>query len=374
MNSVLSNIDARIAAILDRALEEREIHAEEATALFETDNGELMAVLATADELRKRSVGDEVSFVINRNINFTNYCVGGCLFCAFHRRYDDKIDGYLLTIDQIVSKAVEAAQSGATEVCLQGGLHPYIEPEYYPKVCEALKKRLPDLHIHAFSPMEVLFVSKKMGCSPRELLRELKASGLDSMPGTAAEILDDSIRDIICPNKLTTEEWIDIVTTAHDLQIPTSATMMYGHVENPHHWSAHIETIRSMQKEGGRFTEFVPLRFVYENTELNRRGLYKNRFSAVDDLKVHAVSRIMLHGCIKNIQVSWVKLGRRLAQVCLHAGANDLGGTLIEENISRLAGSDSPQSMSFPQFVDLIEACKRIPVQRTTTYDVVEVI
>jgi 7,8-didemethyl-8-hydroxy-5-deazariboflavin synthase CofH subunit len=372
LNRILKKIDASIARILDKALRGKEISVEEAVELFEAENEELMAVIIVADELRKSSVGDKVSFVHNRNINFTNYCVGSCLFCAFRASPHDHEKGYSLSLEEIVSKAEEAAKLGATEVCIQGGLNPELKPTFYFQICEAIKDRLPDMHIHAFSPMEVLFASQNMGCSVKDFLKQLMSSGLDSMPGTAAEILDDSIRKVICPDKLRVDEWKNVVRTAHQLGIPTSATMMYGHIEKLAHRAMHLHIIRSIQKQGGLFTEFVPLRFIYPNTALYRKGIYKPQKPGSEDIKVHALARIMLNGFIDNIQVSWVKLGIQLARACLYAGANDLGGTLMEEHISRLAGSESPSSMTVRELETLIKSCNKTPVQRTTTYEVIK--
>ena len=359
---------------MDKALEGKEISVEEAVDLFGAENEELMALIMVADELRKSAVGDTVSFVHNRNINFTNYCVGSCLFCAFRCSPRNSNNGYSLTIEQIVSKAEEADALGATEVCIQGGLNPELKPAFYLQICEAIKDRLPEMHIHAFSPMEVLFASRNMGCTVKNFLKQLKSSGLDSMPGTAAEILDDSIRSVICADKLKVDEWKQVIRLAHQLHIPSSATMMYGHIEQPVHRAMHLHIIRSMQKQGGRFTEFVPLRFIYANTDLYKKGLYKPQISGIEDIKVHAIARIMLNGFIDNIQVSWVKLGKQLAQACLYAGANDLGGTLMEEHISRMAGSNSPSFMTVKELEALIKSCNKTPVQRTTIYEVFKVL
>ena len=374
MDRMLQTIDVTTARILDKAVEGKEISVEDASNLFAAENRELIVLIMVANELRKSVVGDNVTFVHNRNINFTNYCVGSCLFCAFRCSPHDSKNGYSLTIEQIVSKAVEASELGATEVCIQGGLNPELKPNFYFRICEAIKDRLPEMHIHAFSPMEVLFASRNMGCTVKDFLRQLKSSGLDSMPGTAAEILDDSIRNTICPDKLNVVEWKGVISAAHQLHIPTSATMMYGHIEKPVHRALHLNIIRSMQKQEGCFTEFVPLRFIHANTDLYKQGLCGPQLSGMEDIKVHAIARLMLNGFINNIQVSWVKLGKRLAQVCLFAGANDFGGTLMEEHISRLAGSHSPSFLTVEEFEELIKSCNRTPVQRTTTYEVIKVL
>ena len=372
MDSLLGKIDSKAANLLDKALEDKELSIEEGACLFGLHDNELTALILTANELRRRSVGDRVTFVHNRNINFTNYCIGRCLFCGFGRKPGSH-EGFVLSVDEIVAKAEEASRLGTTEVCIQGGLNPAIPPEFYLAICEAIRSNLPEMHIHAFSPMEVWFASRNLDCSTSEFLKSLKSAGLSSMPGTAAEILDDSVRRIICPSKISTSQWMEVIGEAHRLGIPTSSTMMYGHVESPLQRAAHLDQLRSLQKKTGGFTEFVPLSFVYPDTELYRRGLCGPGTSGISELKVHAISRIMLNGQIDNIQVSWVKLGARLAQVCLGAGANDLGGTLMEEHISRSAGGGAPTILTPDDFKRMIRDLNRVPVQRTTTYEVVEV-
>lgn len=368
----LRRINKEIADILEKPLCERDITVEDAVTLFKVDGVELFALLGAADELRKRSAGDQITFVHNRNINFTNYCVNKCLFCCFRQRPGEN-KGYCLNPDEIISKAGEAFITGATEICMQGGLNPELSPSFYFNICQAIKNSFPSLHIHAFSPMEVYFAARKNGMSVREFLKALKSSGLDSMPGTAAEILDDSIRKIICPEKINRDQWIEVITAAHESGIPSSATMMYGHIEKPYHIAIHLNHIREIQKNTGGFTEFVPLSFVYPNTELNRRRIFISHISGIMEMKVFAISRLMLNKYIKNIQVSWTKLGIRLAQICLCAGGNDIGGTLMEENISRLAGSQSPNKMSIDELVGLVRSIGRIPVERSTVYDILKV-
>ncbi|NLC38345.1 MAG: 5-amino-6-(D-ribitylamino)uracil--L-tyrosine 4-hydroxyphenyl transferase CofH [Clostridia bacterium] len=368
VDGLWGKIEAGTREVLAKALAGEEISVEEGAGLFQVQGPELMALIMVADQLRQQSVGDPVTFVHNRNINFTNVCIGGCLFCGFHRRMGDD-DAFLLSLEEIVRKAVEAYQLGATEVCIQGGLNPSVDPHYYFHICAAIKEEVPQIHIHAFSPMEVYYGARRLGWSVRDFFIRLKEAGLDSMPGTAAEILHDSIRKVICPGKLTVKEWVEVMKTAHHLGIPSSATMMYGHLEKPWHLAAHLQIIREIQKETQGFTEFVPLSFIHPNTELFRRGYCGPGASGLMDLKVFAVSRIMLNGFIDNIQVSWVKLGRKLAQICLWAGGNDLGGTLMEEHISRMAGASTPSQMSIDDLRSLIEQSGRRPVQRTTTYD-----
>lgn len=371
MERLLRDIEFKTAQILSKALDGDEISIEEGTYLFGVRDKELMALVLTADELRKQRSGDKVTFVHNRNINFTNYCTGDCLFCGFRRKPGSN-DGFLLSKREIIDKAIEADRLGATEVCIQGGLNPQLPPTFLLDICQGIRSRLPQMHIHAFSPMEVWYASRKMGCSTLDYQKELKASGLSSMPGTAAEILDDEVRRIICPSKLSTAQWVQVISDAHTIGIPTSSTMMYGHVESPAQRAVHLDQLREIQKRTGGFTEFVPLSFVYPNTELYRQGRSGPGTSGTTELKVHAIARIMLNGFIENVQASWVKLGVRLAQICLSAGANDLGGTLMEENISRSAGAETPDMLTIQDLSRIILDCGRIPVQRTTTYEVVE--
>lgn len=320
-------------------------------------------IFRIADELRAQSVGDIVTYVVNRNINFTNRCIGRCMFCAF--RADD---GYLLTIDEILKKVEEAENAGATEICIQGGLINGWGVERYCEILEEIKSRHPSIHLHAYSPMEVMHAARNSNLPLEEVLSRLKSAGLGSMPGTAAEILSDRVRRIICPTKLTTSEWVEVITTAHRLGIPTTATMMFGHIETERERLEHIFTIKEIQDRTGGFTEFVPLPFVSGNTEL---GPMSKGLRLVDHLRTHALARIILHGSIRNIQVSWVKLGPHTAQILLFHGVNDLGGTLMEENISRMAGSPFGEYMSPEDFKDLIRSAGRIPRQRTTLYEII---
>lgn len=314
-----------------------------------------------ADEIREKAVGDVVTFVVNRNINFTDICVNRCKFCAFRNRRR-----YILTLDDIKRKVREALDYGCTEVCIQGGLLPNAGLDFYVSIIDAVREVSEDIHIHAFSPMEVYHMARNSGLSIKETLKELKGSGLDSMPGTAAEILDDDVRRQICPDKITTAQWIEIVTTAHKLGIPTTATMMFGHVESWEHRIRHLLIIKEIQRKTGGFTEFIPLPFMTKNNELGRMVKGSSGF---EDLLVIAISRIILYPEIKNIQASWVKLGIKLAQVALHVGANDLGGTLMEENISKSAGATSGEFLPKEEMIRIIEAAGRIPRQRDTLYN-----
>jgi 7,8-didemethyl-8-hydroxy-5-deazariboflavin synthase CofH subunit len=328
--------------------------------------------MLVADELRRRTVGEAVTFVVNRNINFTNVCSVKCRFCAFSTE-EKSSEAYLLTVDEVAARAEQAWKMGATEVCIQGGLHPGIDGDYYESICRAVKGRVPSIHIHAFSPMEVFHGAWKSGLTVKEYLKILRESGLDSMPGTAAEILDDEIRGALCPAKIDVGNWVEVVKEAHRQGIPTTSTIMYGHIDQPRHWADHLELIRMIQKETGGFTEFIPLSFVYPNTPLYRVDGARPGATGAEDLKMHAVSRLMLNSSVRNIQVSWVKLGPRLAQICLLAGANDLGGTLMEENISRAAGGSSSQRMELSEMVRIIRGIGRIPAQRNTTYKILKV-
>ncbi len=356
-------IKPEIEEILQQA-GERRITEKEALKLMNSSGDELFAVAITADRLRKSRAGDVVTYVINRNINFTNVCVSDCEFCAFRRDKSDA-DAYLLTIEQVVEKSREAKKLGATEVCIQGGLHPSLDANYYSDIIKAIKRNV-EIHVHAFSPMEISYAAEKSGMSIRKTLQYLKESGLDSMPGTAAEILDDEIRSTVCPKKLKSREWIKIVEEAHRLGIPTTATMLYGHIESTEKKIKHLKILRDIQEKTKGFTEFVPLSFVHFNTPLYRSGKSKGGATGIEDIRVYAASRIFLDN-FRNIQASWVKLGRKLAQVMLNFGANDLGGTLIEENISRTAGStvNMPDKKELERMI--IEA-GRIPRQRDTLY------
>ncbi len=320
-------------------------------------------LFSLADGLRKKTSGDVVTYVINRNINFTNRCIGTCKFCAFKRN-----DGYLLSIPQILEKTRSAVKLNATEVCIQGGLLPDWDVFDYCRILECIKNEFPNIHIHAFSPMEVYHAARNSNMSFKETLLNLKKSGLGSMPGTAAEILVDRVRQEICPEKLSTNEWAEVIKTAHRSGIPTTATIMYGHIETIQERIEHLMLIRDIQKETGGFTEFVPLPFMPSN---NLLGTGRNISRGIEDLKLHALARVILYPYIKNIQASWVKLGKDLAQSALKCGANDLGGTLMEEKISKSAGSTSGEYMAPVEFDKLIRQLNRSPRQRDTLYNIV---
>jgi FO synthase subunit 2 len=318
-----------------------------------------------ADELRSIAVGDTVTYVVNRNINFTSRCMGTCRFCAFRDQ-----NGYILSLEEIMAKVREAKQANATEVCIQGGLLPGVGLDFYLGIIETIKAEFPEMHIHSFSPMEVYHAAHTSGITVKEALFRLRKSGLDTMPGTAAEILSDRVREIICPLKLKTGEWIDVVRQAHVTGIPTTATMMYGHIETLEERIDHILIIREIQKETGGITEFVPLPFMPYNNPLGEKLMKEGRYASpgLDDLKNYAIARILLHGHVDNIQASWVKLGKKLAQFSLLCGANDLGGTLMEESISKSAGASNGERITVEELEWMIHGAGRIPKERTTLY------
>ncbi len=361
-------IDAQIKSALSKAASHRSISDEEALALFEAEGPALQALCEVADDLRTEAVGDEVTYVINRNINFTNVCYVGCRFCAFAQREVDP-ESYTLTLTEVADRAEEAWNLGASEVCMQGGIHPDLPGTFYFDLIEAVKQRVPRMHVHAFSPMEVMNGSTKLGISFVEFLSECKARGLGSIPGTAAEILDDEVRWILTKGKLPADTWEEIVKVAHGLGIPSSSTIMYGHVDAPPHWVAHIRRLARIQSETGGFTEFVPLSFIHQNAPIYLAGKARPGASAEDSIRMHAVARILLDRVIHNVQVSWVKMGVQACQGILRAGANDFGGTLMEETISRMAGADHGIAMTPDQFDDAIRAIGRTPQIRTTTYE-----
>jgi FO synthase len=304
---------------------------------------------------------------VNRNINFTNICYTGCRFCAFAQRKGDA-DAYSLSTAEVADRAWEAHVAGATEVCMQGGIDPELPVTGYADLVRAVKARVPSMHVHAFSPMEIVNGVTKSGLSIREWLISLREAGLDTIPGTAAEILDDEVRWVLTKGKLPTSTWVEVVTTAHQVGLRSSSTMMYGHVDSPRHWVSHLHVLREIQDRTGGFTEFVPLPFVHHNSPLYLAGASRPGPSRRDNRAVHALARIMLHGRISHIQTSWVKLGVEGTQVMLNGGANDLGGTLMEETISRMAGSEYGSAKTVPELVAIAEGIGRPARQRTTTY------
>ena len=340
---------------------------EQCLLLADCAGDDLLGLVVAANELRAELAGHLVTYVFNRNINFTNICFVGCKFCAFSRGPREH-DTYFLSLDQVAQKAVEAWRLGATEVCIQGGLPHDLPPFYYRDILRAVKQAVPRMHCHAFSPMEIVYGVELTGMPVRDYLQMLQDNGLDTLPGTAAEILNDEVRTVLSRNKLSTSQWREVITTAHQLGIRSTSTLMYGHVETPAHWVDQILMFRDIQRETGGFTEFVPLGFVHQNTLLFQQGLARSGPTLAEHLKIHALARVMLAGSINNIQVSWVKLNRKLSQLCLHAGANDYGGTLMEENISREAGATAGQYTSPEDFQSLILEAGRIPAERNTTY------
>jgi FO synthase len=354
---------------LDAVFRGAELSFEQGLQLALAEGPALQALVAVADHLRRGTVGDAITYVVNRNINFTNVCFVGCSFCGFGRG-PNADDAYFHSFEEVVRRAREAWDSGATEVCIQGGLPRDLDGFFYRDLLRIIKRALPDLHVHAFSPMEIDYGVQKTGMPLREYLQMMKDEGLGSIPGTAAEILDDRIRQQLSPNKLPVARWVEIISTAHALGIPTTSTMMYGHVEEPADWVRHLLLLRSIQKGTGGFTEFVPLGFIHENTRLYRHGGARPGARREEHLRVHALSRVLLHGAIRNVQVSWVKLGFETSLACLQAGANDFGGTLMEESISKAAGAAFGEYVAPEEFRSKIRSVGRIPAERSTTYKI----
>ena len=378
LQTLLDAASSSVSQILNKALFGNEISEDDGTVLFNCRDNEKVidraAIFSVADILRQRSKGDYVTFVVNRNINFTNICYMGCRFCGFAKRKEDSGSEWLEP-SQVVERAQQAWDRGGTEVCIQGGLHPKMEGNYYRELVLAIKAALPDMHIHAFSPFEVWYGAVKSKLSYRDFLSDLKDCGLGSMPGTAAEILDTEVRQKLTKNKLSADCWEEIIRTAHDVGIPSTATIMYGHVDEPKHWAAHIALLREIQKDTGGFTELVPLSFVHTDSPLFLNNPNSVRPGPTDhevDL-MHSVSRIMLNGFIDNIQVSWTKLGAERARNMLSLGVNDLGGTLMNESISRSAGSKHGQEITAAELCEIIRSARRTPVRRNTIYKTIDI-
>jgi FO synthase len=369
-SDIAPRLTPRLRWSLEKVLESQngaDLSLDESYALAHSEGDDLLGLLVAANLLRAELAGNIVTYVVNRNINFTNICFVGCKFCAFSRGPRES-DTYFLTLEQMAQKAVEAWQLGATEVCIQGGLPRDLPQFHYRDIVRAVKSAVPRMHIHAFSPMEIVYGVELTGMPLADYLSLLRDNGLGTLPGTAAEILDDEIRHILSANKLSTAQWVEVIRSAHRCGIRTTSTLMYGHTETPGHWVRQMRLLRDIQSETGGFTEFVPLGFVHQNTLLFHQGLARTGPTLAEHLKVHALARLLLAGSINNIQVSWVKLNRRLSQLCLDAGANDYGGTLMEENISREAGATAGQYTSPEDFQSLILAMGRIPAERNTTY------
>lgn len=370
-DAMFREADPVVSAILERALSGKEIGIKDGVALYSARGVSFHMVGMVADELCRRSVGDTVTYVVNRNINFTNVCIKQCGFCAFSRDFREE-EGYMLPADEIVRRAREAHRLGATEVCIQAGLPPDMEPDTYEKICRAIKSELPDIHIHGFSPEEILYGAQRSKTTIREYLSRLKEAGVDTLPGTSAEILDQDLRDTISPGRISARDWERVIRTAHSLGIRTTSTMMFGHMESIPQRIRHMKTIRDIQKETGGFTEFVPLNFIAEEAPMYKHRLHpsiRDGGDGPDVLLTHAISRIMLHN-IDNIQMSWVKEGDRLSQLLLMWGANDFGGTLINESISTAAGARHGQLLTPSRIRRLILEAGRRPAERTTTYEI----
>src|SRR6266850_1553431 len=367
--AALEACPAEMRECLQAATGGEELTFEQGFELATVEGAALEALLAVADQLRRETVGDAITYVVNRNINFTNVCFVGCSFCGFGRG-PGAADAYSLSFEEVVRRAHEAWDRGATEVCIQGGLPRDLDGFFYRDLLRAVKRAIPEMHVHAFSPMEIDYGVLKTGMPLRDYLQMMKDEGLGSIPGTAAEILDDRVRQELSPNKLPAGRWVEIITAAHELGIPTTSTMMYGHVEEPADWVRHILLLRTIQKRTGGFTEFVPLGFIHENTRLYRHGGARPGAKREEHLRVHALARVLLHGAIKNLQVSWVKLGFEMSLACLRAGANDFSGTLMEESISKAAGATFGEFVSPEEFRAKIRSIGRVPAERTTTYKI----
>ncbi|HSY15459.1 MAG TPA: bifunctional FO biosynthesis protein CofGH [Jatrophihabitantaceae bacterium] len=359
-----------VAALRVAADDPSRLSEAQALDLMTADGADLEALCSLADDLRRATVGDEVTYVVNRNINFTNVCYTGCRFCAFAQRRTDA-DAYSLSLDEVAERAAEAWRVGATEICMQGGIDPKLSGQAYLDLLRAVKRGAPDIHLHAFSPMEVVNAAARAQLSIEEFLIAAREAGVDSLPGTAAEILDDDVRWVLTKGKLPTAQWIEVVTTAHRVGIPTTSTMMYGHVDQPHHWVAHLRLLARLQQESGGFTEFVPLPFVHTNSPIYLAGVARSGPTVRDNRAVHAMARVLLHGRIDHIQASWVKLGEDQCHAVLAGGVDDLGGTLMEETISRMAGSLHGSRKSVEELEGMVRRAGREPRQRSTVYGTV---
>lgn len=362
---------SEVTGIILRAAAGESLDEASIARLFRARGSDFSAICEAADQLRQAVVGDEITYVINRNINYTNVCSYACKFCAFSKgKTSDNLRGkpYVLDTAEVIERAREAWQRGATEVCLQGGIHPRYTGDTYHEICASIHEALPGMHIHAFSALEISQGAATLGLSVEEFLQRLKAAGLNSLPGTAAEILDDEVRDIICPDKLKTREWLEVLETAHKVGIRTTSTIMFGHVDRPEHWARHLLHLRDLQARTGGITEFVPLPFVPMEAPIYRRGKSRRGPTFREAVLMHAVARLALHPYITNIQASWVKMGEAGVRACLEAGANDMGGTLMNESISRAAGASHGQEMTPAKMLALIESIDRQPRRRTTFY------
>jgi FO synthase subunit 2 len=374
IESLLKKSDSFISEILNKALSDKEISASEGLRLYNTSGIDFHLVGLVADEIRNRRVGDMVTYVVNRNINFTNVCIKQCGFCAFSRDFREE-EGYFLPTEEIVRRAKEAHQLGATEVCIQAGLPPDMDGDLYENICKEIKKEIPDIHIHGFSPEEILYGASRSKTTIREYLKRLKEAGVNTLPGTAAEILDQKLRDKISPGRISVKDWTEVIKTAHNLGINTTSTMMFGHIETPEDRVNHIIKIREIQKETKGFTEFVPLNFIHSEAPMYKHQLHeeiREGGSGKDVLLTHAIARILLNNQIDNIQMSWVKEGQKMSQLLLMWGANDFGGTLINESISTSAGANHGQLIRPKEIRRLVKEIGRIPAERNTNYKILK--
>ena len=367
VDALLGKASPAVRTALEHALLKRELTPEEGLLLYTADGDDLRATVKCADLARAEDVGNEVTYVVNRNINFTNICFVGCQFCGFKRQRWEA-DAYDHSDETIVGKVADAVARGATEICMQGGINPDMPPFKYRDLLDTMKGAFPEIHIHAFSPMEIMYGAKRVRMDYPEYIAMLKEHGLGSIPGTAAEILDDGVREILSHKKVDVAAWVEIITTAHAVGVPTTSTVMYGHVETPRHVVNHLDLIRTIQKQTHGFTEFVPLRFIHQNTMLYRKGLVSPVDRGQLDFQMYAFSRLFLRGQIDNLQTSWVKCGIDLAALTLKAGCNDFSGTLMEESITALAGGDSGEFVPVDLFEEKAREMGRVAVERTTLY------
>ncbi|MDH3489993.1 MAG: 5-amino-6-(D-ribitylamino)uracil--L-tyrosine 4-hydroxyphenyl transferase CofH [Nitrosopumilus sp.] len=374
IEALFKNADPIVSEILDKALSEKEVSTEEGLELYKTTGLDFHLVGMVANELRKRRVGDIVSYVVNRNINFTNVCIKQCGFCAFSRDFREE-EGYFLPTEEIVRRAKEAYQLGATEVCIQAGLPPDMDGQLYENICREIKKEIPDIHIHGFSPEEILYGASRSNTSIEDFLKRMKEAGVNTLPGTSAEILDQKLRDKISPGRISVKDWEKVIKTAHKIGINTTSTMMFGHLETLEDRVKHIVKLREIQKETGGFTEFVPLNFIHIEAPMYKHQIHegiRQGGSGNDVLLTHAIARIMLNNHINNIQMSWVKEGQKMSQLLLMWGANDFGGTLINESISTSAGSEHGQLLRPKEIKRRVREIGRIPAERNTHYEILK--
>ena len=374
IDSLFKYADPIISEILNNALSDKEISAKEGIELYGADGINFHLIGLVADEIRRRRVGDTVSYVVNRNINFTNVCIKQCGFCAFSRDFREE-EGYFLPTEEIVRRAKEAHQVGATEVCIQAGLPPDMKGDLYENICKEIKKEIPDIHIHGFSPEEILYGADRSNTTIDEFLKRMKEAGVGTLPGTSAEILDQKLRDKISPGRISADNWEKVIKTAHKMGIKTTSTMMFGHLETIEHRVNHIVKLREIQKETGGFTEFVPLNFIHTEAPMYKHQLHegiRQGGSGNDVLLTHAIARIMLNNSIDNLQMSWVKEGQKMSQLLLMWGANDFGGTLINESISTSAGSEYGQLLKPKEIRRMVREIKRTPAERDTEYNILK--